>query len=318
MNAQRGIVVGVDGSSGADAALAWAADEAHYRGAGLLVAYVGDEPDPSVLTPATAAAVAADVADHAGALLAEAAATVASRQPGVDVATVQRPGRAVETLVEMSDRAELVVLGRRGVHTRFDALLGGVSHRVAAYSRCPVVVVPNVARVALGEQATVAVGVGRSNGAMSALRAAFEHAERQHARVLAVRAWGEVDWVHSMSMYTAESAERWRLASEHLLDHCVRRVASDHPSVPVDARLVRGRTITALQDAAREADLLLVGGRHRDDLRMSRLGWTATVLLAQAPCPVEVAGWPVTVEAAAEAGSAGTGLALHLAMGHED
>ncbi len=289
MNAQRGIVVGVDGSLGADAALAWAADEAHRRGSGLLVAHVGDEPDLATLSPATAAAVTSDIAGHAGWLLTAAAATVASRRPSVEVTTVLRPGNSVEKLVELSDRAELVVLGRRGAHTRFDALLGGVSHRVAAYARCPVVVVPNLAQAWAGEQATVAVAVGRSSGAMSALEAGFQHAQRQRARVLAVRAWGEVDWVHSMSMYTAESAERWRLASQHLLDRCIHRVASNYPSVSVDARLIRGQTITALQDAALEADLLLIGGRHRDDLRMSRLGWTATVLLAQAPCPVEVA-----------------------------
>ena len=108
-----------------------------------------------------------------------------------------------------------------------------------------------------------------------------------------------------MSTYTPQSAERWRLASQHLLDHCVRSVASRYRSVPVDARLVRGRTVAALLDAAREAQVLFIGGRHTDR-RMSRLGWTASVLLARAPCVVEVVAGPsAALESDAESAVAG-------------
>jgi nucleotide-binding universal stress UspA family protein len=86
--------------------------------------------------------------------------------------------------------------------------------------------------------------------------------------------------------------------------------------VPVEARLSRGPTITALLDAARDAGLLLFGGRHTDDVRMSRLGWTASVLLAQAPCPVEVVGWPAAGAGAPAAESAGAGRRPHLAMAY--
>ena len=229
-------------------------------------------------------------------LLAEATALVVGRRPGLDVRTVNPRGRPVERLVELTDGADLLVVGRHGRHARLDALLGGVAPRVAAYARCPVTVVPHPETPApRGVRPVVAVGVGRSAGAMGALDAAFQHAERVHGSVLAVRAWGERERFASMRIYSPQSVERWRMASEHLLDHCVRVIAPRYPGVPVDARLVRGSVAAALLDAAREADLVLIGGRRANDRRVSRLGWAAGVLLAKSPCPVEVVVWPVAV-----------------------
>ena len=251
MSARGWLVVGVDGSPGADTALAWAADEAYRRRTGLLIAHVDRLSD------------------------------------GLD--------RFVPIAgVELSDGADLLVVGRHGRHARLDALLGGVAPRVAAYARCPVTVVPHPAKPASSRlRPVVAVGVGRSAGAMGALDAAFQHARRVQGSVLAIRAWGEMDRFASMRIYSPQSVDRWRLASEHLLNHCARVVASRYPGVPVDARLVRGSVAAALLDAAREADLVLIGGRRANDRRVSRLGWAAGVLLAKSPVPVEVVIWPI-------------------------
>lgn len=291
----RGIVVGVDGSRGSDAALAWAAEEARRRGGDLLIAHVGDLPDSSGLSVATAQAVAADLGRHARGLLGRAVRAVASRQPMVAVDATHRTGGAARVLVELSRDAELLVVGRSGMTDGFDALLGAVSHGVAAYARCSVTVVPqSVKPTPAGHEPTVVVGVSRSDAAMDALEAAFRHAQRCGARVLAVHAWGKLDWAQSMSTYTPDSVERWRLASQHLLDQCVHQLAKRYPQVQVDARLVRDTFTAALTDAARDADLLLIGGRQGGDQRMSRLGGTATSLIAQSPCAVEVVGSPTT------------------------
>lgn len=287
MSARGWLVVGVDGSPGADTALAWAADEAYRRRTGLLIAHVDRLSDGLDRF--------APIAGAAGqGLLAAAMALVAGRRPDVDVATVNPRGRPVERLVELSDGADLLVVGRHGRHARLDALLGGVAPRVAAYARCPVTVVPHPAKPASSRlRPVVAVGVGRSAGAMGALDAAFQHARRVQGSVLAIRAWGEMDRFASMRIYSPQSVDRWRLASEHLLNHCARVVASRYPGVPVDARLVRGSVAAALLDAAREADLVLIGGRRANDRRVSRLGWATGVLLAKSPVPVEVVIWPI-------------------------
>ncbi|HEY7050427.1 MAG TPA: universal stress protein [Jatrophihabitantaceae bacterium] len=294
MMTEAGIVVGVDGSAGGEAALTWAAEEARRRCVGLRVVYVGDEPAQDGLSPRTLTAVAADLERHGHELLCSGASAVAARQPTVSVTPTYRRGRAADVLIELSDSTTLIVLGRHGTGDNAAAIVGAVSHKVAAYGRCPVVVVPaSFGQVAATHPAAVIVGVGRSDEAMSALDAGFQHAQRAHAKVVAVRAWGELDWAHYSGTYTPETAERWRQASEHILDECVSRLWHQYPSVPVETRLVRGRATDALLDAASEADLLLIGGPSSYGVRTSRLGWIGMQLVAQAPCPVEVVSWPL-------------------------
>lgn len=294
MRTEEGIVVGVDGSAGGEAALTWAADEARRRCVGLRIVHVSDEPNLAGLTATTLAAVVADLERHGGRLLRSAADTVAARQPTVNVSPTYRRGRAADVLIELSDSTTLVVIGRHGTGDNSAAIVGAVSHKVAAYGRCPVTVVPaSFAQTAATHAGAVIVGVGRSDEAMSALDAGFQHAQRAHAKVIAVRAWGELDWAHYSGTYTPETAERWRQASGHVLDECVGRLRGQYPSVDVEARLIRGRVTDALLDAASEADLLLIGGPSSCGVRSSRLGWLGMQLVAQAPCPVEIVSWPL-------------------------
>ena len=294
MRTEAGVVVGVDGSPGGDVAVAWAADEARRRCVGLHIVQVGDESIGDGLSPTTLAAVAADLERHGNRLLSLAANAVATRQPTVGVTATYRRGRAADVLIEVSDSTTLLVLGRHGTGENSDAIPGAVSHKVAAYGRCPVVVVPlSFGQVADTHPAAVIVGVGRSDEAMSALDAGFQHAQRTHAKLVGIRVWGEVDWAHYSGTYTPQTAERWRQASEHILDDCVGRLRHQYPSVAVETRLVRGRVSDVLLDAASDADLLLIGGPSSYGVRTSRLGWIGTQLFAQAPGPVEIVSWPL-------------------------
>lgn len=289
------VVVGVDGSPAAAEALAWAAQEARLRCAELLVVYASGTGETAGLSAATCAAIATEQARYARRLLAE-AETAVTGPLHPPVRAEHYPATPVEALTRLSEAAQLVVVGRRRDDTH-SVLLGSVSQRVADHARCPVLVVPGDRRPERHDQPVIGVGVGRSLGAMAALEAAFAHAARAGGRVLAVRVWGELDWTRAMSMYNAETAERWRLASRHLLDTCVADVAESYRDVPVELRLIRGPLTASLLDVAAESDLLLLGGREREDPRCSQLGSTATTMLAQARCPVEIVGRPVPVAA---------------------
>jgi nucleotide-binding universal stress UspA family protein len=165
------IVVGVDASPCALQALTWAADEARLRLETLEVvhAYHGQAlaaplyfPSQEALPgPATGgqrppeerlaesseqraefqAAVrrqAEDLLD--GLLLGE----LRESLEDVDVQrTVLEDRHPAEALVELSDDADLLVVGSRGRGGFSSLLLGSVSHAVVLHARCPVVVIPS-------------------------------------------------------------------------------------------------------------------------------------------------------------------------------
>ncbi len=166
------IVVGVDASPGALAALTWAAEEARLRLASLEVvhAYHGQalaaplyfpsqEALPSAVTTVArppqpeAAEAARDHAEFQAAvhrqaedLLERLLAEVSAAVKGVDVhPTVVQDRHPAEALVELSDDADLVVVGSRGRGGFSSLLLGSVSHAVVLHARCPVVVIPSSA-----------------------------------------------------------------------------------------------------------------------------------------------------------------------------
>ena len=163
------IVVGVDASPGALLALTWAADEARLRMATLEVvhAYHGQALAAPLYFPSTEAlpgqatggqrppeeqpaetateraqfqaAVRRQAEDLLDGLLGELRETV----KGIDVRRrVVEDRHPAECLVELSEDADLVVVGTRGRGGFSSLLLGSVSHAVVLHGRCPVVVVP--------------------------------------------------------------------------------------------------------------------------------------------------------------------------------
>ena len=136
------IVVGVDGSPGASAALEWACAEARLRDVGVYAVCAYDEPwGIASLGMSSAAAVAelrtALAADAEGAL--EAAQAAAPEGVGVTGEAVQ--GAAGPALVSASDGSALLVVGSRGRGGFKSLLLGSVSQYCAAQARGVVIVV---------------------------------------------------------------------------------------------------------------------------------------------------------------------------------
>ncbi|HEY2190973.1 MAG TPA: universal stress protein [Actinomycetospora sp.] len=141
--AHRGVlVVGVDGSAGADAALRYAMAEGQRRGAAVRAvmavrppemfayeAYV--LPDPAEARAAAARRVQARIEEL-------------REQLGLDVETeaVAVPGSPVTTLVDAARDADLLVVGHRGHGPWRSTLLGSVALGAVLHAPCPVTVVP--------------------------------------------------------------------------------------------------------------------------------------------------------------------------------
>ncbi len=136
------IVVGVDGSEGSLAALAWAVTEATLRGAiveavnAFHVPYAGAASVmPLMLDPK-------EFEDAAAAELHKAVAGVdaSALVQGIEELVVEGPASTV--LVQAGQRASLLVVGARGHGGLAGMLLGSVSRQVTEHASVPVVVVP--------------------------------------------------------------------------------------------------------------------------------------------------------------------------------
>ncbi len=132
------IVVGIDGSETSQRALDWALDEARVRKAGVEVVHAWNAPSIAV-PPADAYTPLDDAARN----LVEQALGQADTTRVTTVRSVVRRGSGGEVLVRLTDGADLVVVGSRGLGGFKGLLLGSVSHQVTHHARCPVVVVPH-------------------------------------------------------------------------------------------------------------------------------------------------------------------------------
>jgi nucleotide-binding universal stress UspA family protein len=135
---QRRIVVGVDGSEPSRLALRWAADEAKLRDATLEVVTAWHIP-PQFASPAVPM-VDYDFETVAGDTLAAEVAAVLGPDPGAIVHRVVN-GHPARVLIELSEHAELLVVGSRGLGEFTGTLLGSVSRHCTTHAHCSVVVV---------------------------------------------------------------------------------------------------------------------------------------------------------------------------------
>jgi nucleotide-binding universal stress UspA family protein len=137
------VVVGVDGSSTSQRALAWAFEEARRRQSPLTVVHAWTPPFVGGLI-APSLAFDTDAVEQAGHAVVDAALGA------VDTAALRSPverkvvcGPAGPMIVDAADRASLIVVGSRGRGGFKGLLLGSVSHHVTHHAGCPVVVIPH-------------------------------------------------------------------------------------------------------------------------------------------------------------------------------
>jgi nucleotide-binding universal stress UspA family protein len=154
------VVVGVDGSAGARAALRWAMAEARLRKTRLRVihawifsypgaagyGYLGGTldafPDGDLSNLHRAAE---DMIEHA-------IADLAAEADGVEIEREIIEGTTAEVLVGAATERDLLVVGSRGHGGFAGLLLGSVSQQCAHHARCPVVIVHAPKRAAGGPE----------------------------------------------------------------------------------------------------------------------------------------------------------------------
>jgi nucleotide-binding universal stress UspA family protein len=283
------VVVGVDGSPGARAALVWAMSDAARRGARLRV--VSTFPvelywsDPLLLDSRSIDAVRADTEIKVRALVDEVAAE--SGAPRIEVEILALPGSAAQQVLAAAEDADLLVVGSRGRGPVRSTVLGSVALHVVTHAQCPVVVVHPRSDTAPANPRVV-VGLDGSDASRGALARAVAEAAQRGAAVSAVAAYsGDSYWSDAYAV-VIPPPEKLREDTQRGADAIVAEVAAGRPGVPIRAAAIEGPAGDVLVRAAEGAELLVVGARGHGVVRGMLLGSVALHCVIHAPCPVLV------------------------------
>jgi nucleotide-binding universal stress UspA family protein len=131
------IVVGVDGSDSAQAALLWAVRQAKLTGARVEAVTAWHYESLSGWEPV---GIDVDFEAIAKQIMSDALSTLAGLEPDAGVTARVAEGYPVEVLLDASQGAGMLVVGRRG-HGRVTSLLiGSVSLHCVLHAHCPVLV----------------------------------------------------------------------------------------------------------------------------------------------------------------------------------
>ena len=150
MRSEGLIVVGVDGSESAQAALEFALEEAARWSARVRVVTAFHPPDywpvaygmaAGMVVPPTTAELADDAERTARQALTDATGSVGLTARAVPVEVRVVPGYAGQVLLDQAADADLLVVGHRGLGGIASACLGSVGLRCILHATCPVVVV---------------------------------------------------------------------------------------------------------------------------------------------------------------------------------
>jgi nucleotide-binding universal stress UspA family protein len=263
------VVVGVDGSSSALAAVAWAARSCARHSVPLRLVHAYTLPTrgyPEVIS--SARELRSAMYDQGRMWLSQAVAVARAEAPDVPVEHDLRMEHPTPVLIAESARAREVVVGSHGLGGFTGALVGSTAVALSAHGECPVVVVRWPKKQAQHHDGPVVVGVDLSPGSDPALSFGFEEAAA--AGVPLVAAMAHVDEQSS------------------LLNTRMSGWLEKYPDVAVEQVVVGERPIPLLLELGERAGLLVVGSRGRGGFTGMLLGSTSQALIYHAPCPVAV------------------------------
>ena len=283
-----GIIVGVDGSSPSDAAVRWGVQEAMLRQASLALVHVQSAPVADLTTQPGYAPIAQEFFDaqrrEAGHVIRHSLRVIEAIDGGHPrVQTEIVTSAPVPALIELSEQADMVVVGSRGQGGLRRALLGSVSGGLVNHARCPVAVIHD--DIPPVSTSPVLVGVDGSPSSERALAVAFDEARWRKSDLVALHAWHDADM---RGLSTADWPSRENAASEALGERLV-DWSERYPDVAVSRVVMWDSPARHLIERSKMAQLVVVGSRGRGGFAGMLLGSVSTAVAESSRAPVIVA-----------------------------
>jgi nucleotide-binding universal stress UspA family protein len=291
------VVVGVDGSLGCLAAVDLAARQAAVRHRPLRVVHAFIWPYFTVpLGPHPLGPADGGLRHQAERFVDEAVARARTAVADVPVTGEVITGSPGAVLLHCARTAALVVIGDRGLGGVGSLLIGSVGVQLAHHAVCPVL----VARGDVDASRPVVVGVDGSAANTAAIGYAFETASLLGVPLVALHAWSQPVSTGPGDMIPL-IYDPARLAAEEdvVLAQALAGWQEKYPDVVVHRSLVHHRPRTALIEASRTAQLVVVGARGLGGFSGLLLGSVSQAVLHHAACPVAVVREPRRATASA-------------------
>ena len=222
-------------------------------------------------------------------VLAEVEAAIRRRHAELDISVDVHLASSVQTLVEQTHDARLLVLGSRGKGGFHGILVGSTAVALVTHGHCPVAVIRGQTDDgAPPTQGPVVVGVDASPTSEAALAAAFDEASWRGAELVAVHAWIEFS---DDPTVTSKYSPEWDVVRENEAEMLAERMAGwqeKSPDVTVRRVVTHHPVMEALLTHAGDAQLLVVGSRGHGGFAGMLLGSTSQALIYHASCPLLV------------------------------
>ncbi len=294
------VLVGLDGSTNAEAAMWWAADiaVAAKRPLRLLTSYslpvmVGLGAAAGYMGPMLTSEEIHQI-DAANRQAIEAAkAKVLAAHPNLVVETYLDQGSPANALLKASEDAAMIVMGTRGIGSTHALVLGSVSYAVAHRAKCPVVLIPESSD--RSKPGRVVVGVDGSKNSIQAAVWALHFAESQGRSVELVSAWHYPYAAMSpeIGMVMGPDIEELRAAMKRdarkIVDEVKKQLSvAEGSRVSITTEVIEGSATEAMIDHTQPQDYLVVGSRSRSMLAAALLGGTTLALAHRSRCPIVI------------------------------